>query len=577
MAAGNERVDANDKVTDHLRDSGHLFYSHRFMHSYPHDWRSKTPVISRSTEQWFIGVDEPQKEWGQSLRQLALDRTEKEITFYPGWGRNRLRGMLESRPDWCISRQRSWGLPIPAFRMPDGNMLLTPATVRAVGEAFKELGSDSWFNEPVERLLAAYDPAADPDAPQGVDVTRLVKTYDIFDVWFESGTSWNAAMRRRGLGFPVDLYLEGSDQHRGWFQLSLLPCLGATGHSPFRSVLTHGFTVDKEGRKMSKSGTNALMVVDLLSQYGADVCRWWVSSLAFENDIKVDAEFFQLAGETYRKVRNTLRFLLSNLSDFDPATMAADLAGIAPASIDGYALEALAALQREVHSAYDRYEFRRVKEALYNFCNETLSAFYCAAVKDRLYCDGADSPRRRQSQSVMWKLAQVLCKLLAPIIPHTADEAYRALWKTASNEEDRCVHMEVIELFKYQADPDWAQAMETRNAALKKLEDAKAEGIENPLDAGVIIPAPKAMLSKFEVDWADMLGVSRVTLLMDADEIAVNDLGGEMRCDRCWKHDASTVTRLDGGDHPYRVRAGAPARSARVLREDHPVGGHVRP
>jgi isoleucyl-tRNA synthetase len=262
----------------------------------------------------------------------------------------------------------------------------------------------------------------------------------------------------------------------------------------------------------------------------------------------VDTEFFELAGETYRKVRNTLRFLLSNLSDFDPATMSGYLAGIAPASIDGFALQALAALQREVHGAYNRYEFRRVKEALYNFCNETLSAFYCAAVKDRLYCDRADSPRRRQAQSVMWQLAQTLCKLLAPIVPHTADEAYRALWKAASDEQDRCVHMEAIGPFEYRADPDWAHALEARTTALKKLEDAKAEGIENPLDAGVVIPAPKAMLSKFEADWADMLGVSRVTLLMDADEIAVTDLSGEMRCDRCWKRDVSTITRSDGGD-----------------------------
>ncbi|UCD76631.1 MAG: class I tRNA ligase family protein, partial [Phycisphaerales bacterium] len=441
----------------------------------------------------------------------------------------------------------SWGLPIPAFKMPDGGLLLTPASVRAVGEAFRDLGSDSWFTEPVERLLAAYDPAGDPDAPEGVDVATLVKTYDIFDVWFESGTSWNAAMRRRELGFPVDLYLEGSDQHRGWFQLSLLPSLGATGHSPFTSVLTHGFTVDKDGRKMSKSGDNALMVDDLMDRYGADVCRWWVSSLAFENDIKVDTEFFELAGETYRKVRNTLRFLLSNLADFDAAAMSVDLAGINPSSVDGYVLEALANLQGEVLAAYDRYEFRRVKEALYNFCNETLSAFYCAAVKDRLYCDDADSPRRRQAQSVVWWLAQALCKLLAPIIPHTADEAYRALWRVAGDDTSRCVHLEAVEPFEYRADPDWAQAMEQRTAALKKLEHAKTAGIENPLDAEVVIPAPKAMLSKFEADWADMLGVSRVTLVMDAEGIVVNDLSGQMRCDRCWKRDVTTIARSDGG------------------------------
>ena len=353
---------ANEEITEHLRDSGHLFFSHRFTHSYPHDWRSKTPVIFRSTEQWFVGVERPLKTEGadgRSLRQLALDVTASDVDFVPAWGRNRMRGMLESRPDWCLSRQRAWGLPIPAFTTPDGTVLLTPATVRAVAEVVRERGSDAWFTDSPSDLLREWDPTSDPDAPDGVDIELLSKMNDIFDVWFESGSSWNSVMRARGLGHPSDLYLEGSDQHRGWFQLSLLPALGVTGQAPYRTLLTHGFMVDKNGRKMSKSEGNALNVDDLLKDFGADICRWWVSSLAYEGDIKVDVGFFKVASESYRKVRNTLRFLLSNLFDAPGSLPCGDdaLSSVEPDSIDGWILQRAAALEHEVREAYRTYRF----------------------------------------------------------------------------------------------------------------------------------------------------------------------------------------------------------------------------
>ena len=362
----------------------------------------------RATEQWFIGVDLASTRDGQSLRAQALEATAEAIEFIPEWGRNRMRGMLANRPDWCLSRQRAWGLPIPAFKNLDGEVLLTAASVRAVAAVFADRGSDAWFTEPPEALLAGYDPGADPDAPKSLQVAQLTKMYDIFDVWFESGSSWHAVMRRRDLGFPVDLYLEGSDQHRGWFQLSLLPGVGVTGQSPFKAVLTHGFTVDKTGRKMSKSVGNTIDVEDLLKQYGADVCRWWVSSLPFENDVKMDIAFFDQAGETYRKVRNTLRFLLSNLSDLqlggspgDDGWM--DAPPVDPTSLDAWVLDRAAAVQGGVIEAFESYAFRRAHQLLYEFCNETLSAFYCAAAKDRLYCDRADAPRRRATQA-HWKV-----------------------------------------------------------------------------------------------------------------------------------------------------------------------------
>jgi len=543
--------DANPAVTENLRSSGHLFYDHEFVHSYPHDWRSKTPVIFRSTKQWFIAVDEPTKRDGHSLRQMALAEAESNnMSFYPGWGRNRFRGMLQTRPDWCLSRQRAWGLPIPAFRKPDGESFLTTASVLAIAEAVGERGSDAWFSETPAQLLANYDATNDPDAPDDLDVTALEKMHDIFDVWFESGSSWNAVMRRRNLGFPIDLYLEGSDQHRGWFQLSLLPGLGVTGRSPFKCLLTHGFVVDKDGLKMSKSGGNALDVDDLLKDFGADVCRWWVSSLAFENDVKSDVTFFEVASDTYRKVRNTLRFLLGNLQDFVPCTkenpdgMCVSLSALAPTSLDAYVLAEAATLQRSVMEAYEQYEFRRVNQLLYAFCNETLSAFYCAAVKDRLYCDKPDSERRRRTQTVIWDILEILVKLLAPILPHTADEAYRALWR----DETRCVHMDpVAPPPECAVDPAWPKVLERRTAALKALEEAKARGIENPLDAEVVLPNPDGDLDGFMPDLADMLGVSRVKLDPGATEVTINDLREEPRCDRSWKRDGTVKQRSDGG------------------------------
>jgi isoleucyl-tRNA synthetase len=540
--------DANEKIVRHLRDSGHLFHHHTFTHSYPHDWRSKTPVIFRATEQWFIGVDRPlsrdAQRSGATLREVALEAVAGAITFIPEWGRNRMRGMLETRPDWCISRQRAWGLPIPAFALPDGTIFMTPASVRAVAQTFAQRGSDAWFTEPPEKLLERYDPADDPDAPKSLGT--LTKLHDIFDVWFESGSSWNAVLRERDLGYPADLYLEGSDQHRGWFQLSLLPALAATGQPPFRQLLTHGFVVDKHGRKMSKSLGNTIELDELIRDFGADVCRWWVSSLSYENDIRIDYDFLEQASETYRKVRNTLRFLLSNLYDFDRKAQGRPSPGhdLPPTSIDAYILGEASKLQRRVLDAYETYQFRRVHLLLHDFCNDTLSAFYCAAVKDRLYCDRPDSPRRRATQHVMWELAEVLCRLLAPLLPHTADETFRAL----HSDDAHCVHVETAhELPAIEAHPDWLRVLEVRDVGLKALEEAKARGIENPLDAEVVLPDPDAFLHTFEADLPDMLGVSRVKVDPLAGAVSVNDLRDAPRCERSWKRDGTVMQRSDGG------------------------------
>ncbi|MEM6455128.1 MAG: isoleucine--tRNA ligase [Acidobacteriota bacterium] len=547
--------EANDRIASRLRDSGHLLVEEAYPHSYPHDWRSKTPVIFRGTEQWFIGVDRPMPRDGQSLRARAQAATTDEIEFIPGWGRNRLHGMLESRPDWCISRQRAWGLPIPAFRLADGTIFLTAASTRAVAAAFRRDGSDAWFTSDPAALLADYDPAADPDAPATLRddpdaVAALTKTYDIFDVWFESGSSWHAVMRERGIGYPIDLYLEGSDQHRGWFQLSLLPALGVTGQPPFKRILTHGFIVDKDNKKMSKSLGNALNVDELLKDFGADVCRWWVSSLAYENDIKVDLSYFQLAGESYRKVRNTLRFLLGNLADFEPATDAVAVDAIAPHTLDAWLLAQTADLHDRVVDAYDRCAFRQAHLALFDFCNDTLSAVYLDAVKDRLYCDRLAAPRRRRAQTAMHHAARTLISLLAPLLPHTADEAHRALRGTDAGpiQADRFHRPPAVA-----ADDAWPAVLEAREQALKKLEDAKAAGIENTLDAGLDVPDGPGTLAPFADELVDLFGVSRVALGGDGDdgddggEIIVQDLRDQPRCERSRRRDETVRERGDGG------------------------------
>ena len=566
---------ANDLIVDRLRDSGHLFHAERFTHSYPHDWRGKKPVIFRATEQWFVGVDRDlprlagDAQRPVSLRDEALQVTAEDVMFYPEWGRNRMRGMLESRPDWCISRQRAWGLPIPAFFNTDHKPLLTAASVRAVMKVIAEKGSDAWFYMSAEDLLQFYDAETDPDAPEWAKgksenwKANASKGGDTFDVWFESGSSWNAVLREGWAeqqarpvlrdGEPgADLYLEGSDQHRGWFQHSLLPALAVTGQSPFKGVLTHGFMVDRDGRKMSKSGGNALAVDDLMEDFGADVCRWWVTSLNPENDIKADASFFKLAGEEYRKVRNTLRFLLSNLSDFDDETMTHDFTDADAASVDAWAMGELATLTRTVTEAYEGYRFRRASEALYHFCNDTMSAVYLAAVKDRLYCDAAESPRRRRTQTACYRITSGLCRLLAPILPHTADEAWRALHA----DDGACVHLLHLsgddQTAAAPVHPDWPRMMAYRDELLKGIERYRqGHEVDNPLALGLNASPPSKVeeWSDFSTtDLADLCGVSRFGFNGDdAPAVEVVDLSDEPRCERSWKRDGTVKQRSDGG------------------------------
>ncbi len=552
--------DANPAICERLVADGHMFLQHDLDHSYPHDWRGKGPVIFRATEQWFVDVNKAfyADAADVSLKQRALDVTADAVRFLPAWGKNRMRGMLETRPDWCLSRQRAWGLPIPAFyAQGEAEPLLTPASVRAVAQAFREDGSDSWFTTDPTHLLRHYDPAGDPDAPAWAkqSVANATKSTDIFDVWFESGSSWHSVMQQR-FGpdcHPNDLYLEGSDQHRGWFQLSLLTSLAgsADAQPPFKQVLTHGFMVNKDGKKLSKSAGDT--VDQLFDKHGADVLRWWVSTLNTDNDMKVDEAFFTLAGEQYRKIRNTLRFLLSNLGDVDPTTLS--LADLDPTSLDAWALGELDTLFADVTAAYDALAFRKVSDKLFGFCNETLSAVYLTAMKDRLYCDAPDSPPRRQNQAAQHAIAHTQIQLIGPVHPHTADEALAAL----TGDTQACAAL---------LDPPqptgvapasaWAAVMQQRDTWLKALEDFRqAHRIDNPLDLGLTAPPFVEHDTLDPAANADLLGISPFAFGPPHPPPA---LSAQPPCDRCWKRDG-TVQQYTWEGHDVHLAA----RDAAVL------------
>jgi len=599
--------DANTKVVEYLRTAKTLVLDETVTHSYPHDWRSKTPTIFRATEQWFVAVDKPLTGTGESLRSMAMEAVRPAadqggVDFVPAWGRNRIAGMLESRPDWCISRQRSWGLPVPAFYNGNGDPLMTPASVRAVAAAIAKQGSDAWFTLPPGELLAGYDPKKDDDLANGDQfaVEKLTAGRDIFDVWFESGSSWFAVAVQRKLvdDIPVDLYLEGSDQHRGWFQLSLLPALGAGGKAPFKTVLTHGFVVTEEGYKMSKSLGNAIDVMEQLDKRGADILRWWVASQNYQDDIRCSDALIAQSEDAYRKIRNTLRFCMGACSDFDPARHATDPPDN---SVDLWMRMELARLIRDVRQAYDEYEFHRAARLIYEFCTVQASSVYLSAVKDRLYCESPDSVRRRASQTVIHEMLIALVKLLAPILPHTCDEAWEHI-PSRPQDEPSSVHLallpdhdrRMLELAEQltpvvkdqaffaadQIEPGpgwvWAQLMELRSAGLIKLEALRNAGVKNPLDAEAVFKVSQdnddaaTLIETHLKELEDLLGVGTAQIR----RVRPEELAGEKtvvevevtdarekyaRCARSWKR------RPDVGSDPDYPDLSA--RDAAVMRE----------
>ncbi|MGD0141063.1 MAG: isoleucine--tRNA ligase [Tepidisphaeraceae bacterium] len=541
---GKSVKEANPLIVEHLKNAGLLFAEETITHSYPHDWRSKTPIIFRATEQWFVAMDKPFAIGGQtqSLRKRATEAAGGPVEFVPKWGQARMSGMLDSRPDWCISRQRAWGLPIPVFYNEKGEALLTPQSVRAVARTFGVRGSDAWFTDSPADLLGA-----DFKYPNGFSPQNLRKEKDIFDVWFESGSSWHAVLEaRQSLKFPADLYLEGSDQHRGWFQLSLLLSLGASGKPPFKQVLTHGFVVKPDGTKVSKSDKEYVTAMQEIDKHGADLLRLWCCSVDYQNDIPASPTAIREFGDKYRKIRNTLRYLLSNLYDFDPTK---DALPIEAASLDGWALAEANKLIGEVTAAYDAYQLHRAFRLLHDFCAVQISAVYGNAMKDRLYCEKADSPLRRRCQTVMRRMADCLIRLLAPMLVFTADEAWEHLpHKSGEESALAAVHLllgpkEAGEQPSDEQKREWTKLMELRDQALAQLDALKKSvGMNKALDAEVVYhvgESPRSRLERYGPDLEDMVGAGFHSFAdgpAGADRVEVVDRREKYKaCARSWK------------------------------------------
>ncbi len=532
---------ANDVVIETLNASNNLFCFKKIEHSYPHCWRHKTPIIFRATPQWFIGMNLQSSAASapkNTLRELAMQAVD--ITaFYPTWGRARLEAMIKNRPDWCVSRQRNWGVPMTFFVHKE-NHKPHPRSLELleqVAQKVEQQGIEAWFALDAAELL-------------GDDANEYQKLTDTLDVWFDSGTTHATVVKAdTQLKFPADLYLEGSDQHRGWFQSSLLTGCAIDARAPYDALLTHGFVVDGHGHKMSKSKGNVIAPQKVMDTYGADILRLWVASTDYSGELSISEEILKRVVESYRRIRNTLRFLLANLADFDAQTDSISIDQCL--ELDRYMLAYTAAFQQELLQNYQRYEFHQVVHQLHNFCSEDLGGFYLDILKDRLYTAAAKGLPRRSAQTVLHHITHSLVRLFAPILSFTADE----VWEHLTGDRDGSVLLQQWHTFPSQSDAGslqhrWANIRELRAQVLKKLETSRAQGdIGSSLAATVEIRAGGedfALLQTLEDDLRFVLIVSEASLIHDPSvqhpEITVKP-SSHAKCERCWHY------REDVGSH----------------------------
>jgi len=551
---GGQRVfDANPQIEEALAARGRLWHREVFEHQYPHCWRCHNPVIFLATSQWFVRMDGEPAITGadgtrRTLREAAQYGIDHEVKWIPTWGRDRIYNMVTNRPDWCISRQRVWGVPIPAVDCKScGEAILTTALVERAADVFERYNADAWYERPIEDFL-----------PQGFVCpscggTAFERERDILDVWFDSGSSHEAVLARSPeLGWPADMYVEGSDQHRGWFQSSLLVALATRGRPPYREVLTHGFVIDLEGRKMSKSVGNAISPQQVIKESGAEIIRLWVGSTEFTEELRVSKEILTRVVDSYRKLRNTCRILVANLYDFDPAVDSMPIAKLDP--IDRYALARFAAAAKRALDAYEAYDFSTVTQTLNMLATVDLSAFYVDVTKDRMYTLGARSRERRSTQTAMYLICDGLARLLAPILPVTADD----LWRHLPGRRSESVHLEELPTVDHLLAPDvvevWDRLMEVRdlvNAALE--EQRKNKVIGNSLSASVALTATgpiAALLEQYRDQLPTLFIVSDLTLNLGeatgVDQVRV-DVGKArgVKCERCWRYVPSVRTEPD--------------------------------
>lgn len=537
---------ANDVVIDTLRASGHLLHMEKIQHSYPHCWRHRTPIIFRSTPQWFIGMNKESRtnnfQQGKTLRELAVNAVEA-TQFYPVWGKARLEAMIGNRPDWCVSRQRDWGVPMAFFVHKETGALHphTDELLEKVAQRVEQQGIEAWFSLDAADLL-------------GDEANDYRKLPDTLDVWFESGTTHDAVLKRDAqLKYPADLYLEGSDQHRGWFQSSLLTGCAIDGRAPYDALLTHGFVVDGHGHKMSKSKGNVIAPQKVMDTSGADILRLWVASTDYSGELSISDEILKRVVESYRRIRNTLRFLLANLADFDPSVDA--VAVEEWLEIDRYMLAFTRALQDELTQDYQRYEFHLAMHRLHNFCSEDLGGFYLDVLKDRLYTAAAGGIPRRSAQSTLHHIAHSLVRLFAPILSFTAEE----VWEHLAGNTNDSVLLHTWHTFPLQPDEEtlirrWTRLRELRSQVQGRLEESRALGkIGSSLAAAIEIRVGGEdflLLDSLGDDLRLVVVTSEAHLVRSEDpqemEISVTACA-HPKCERCWHY------RQDVGanaDHP---------------------------
>jgi len=510
--SGMDVFSSNKLIIEKMQNSSHLLFSEEIVHTYPHCWRCKKPLIFRATEQWFLDVDR------NKLRERMLKAIRK-VEWIPKIGENRISSMVETRPDWCLSRQRYWGVPLPIFYCKNcGEPLMSEESISAVRDLFLREGSDAWYIKREEEIL-----------PKNIKCPKckkkeFVKEKDIMDVWFDSGVSHEAVLREReNLSWPADLYLEGSDQHRGWFQASLIPAVALEKAPPFKSVLTHGFVVDGEGRKMSKSIGNVIAPQEIIEKYGAEILRLWVASEDYREDVRISSEILGHLVESYRRIRNTFRFLLGNLNDFN---ISKKVKYKEMSEIDQWMLHRLQELISQVVDDYESFELHRVYRAIHNFCTIELSSFYLDVLKDRLYTFDRNSLPRRSAQTVLYEIAVSLIKLTTPILPHTAEEA----WQMVPEVKEPSVFLTNLpgvekKYWNERLAKKWEKILLLRKSVVKVLEIARKEKIiGSSLEAEVDLYTQEkklaTLLHNYQRDWNEILIVSEVKILQEMPSVS---------------------------------------------------------
>ncbi len=537
--AGLTTGEANKAIARRLTELGAMFATEHIVHQYPHCWRCKNPVLFRATEQWFCSVD--------AIKEKSVEEINK-VQWIPAWGKDRITSMVMDRNDWCISRQRRWGVPIPIFYCKDcGEPLIDKDVMKHISEIFAEEGSDAWYAHSEKELL-----------PEGVSCkkcgcTEFKKENDIMDVWFDSGVSHAAVVDQRPeLHWPADLYLEGADQYRGWFQSSLLTSVAWRGKAPYKAVVTHGWVVDGEGRKMSKSLGNGILPPEIVEQYGADILRLWVASSDYHADIRISKEILKQLSDAYRKIRNTARFILGNLNDFDPDTDQVPVENMLP--IDLWTLKKLDEVSARCREGYDSYEFHQVYHAIHNFCVVDLSNFYLDVAKDRLYVEKTDSLTRRAAQTVMYKVLDALTRLISPILAFTSDEIWQAMPHDASADKENVVYNEMTAPVNPPVDEAfmerWDKIHQIRDDVKKALEIARTNKVIGAaLDAKIELFCQDELytfVKSVEGELKDVCIVSQAEVKNTGEgeykgeavpglSVTVSHAEGE-KCARCWSY-----------------------------------------